>query len=66
MKYYFDTLNEALDAEGLIEAWDISFPAIDYGETRRWIYYDGSPRGRLCFVARTTSGVYERPVSYRR
>lgn len=62
---WFETLNEALDSEGLLEAWDISFSGIGYGETKRWIWDDGSKYGRCVSIFRENDGRYERPVHYR-
>lgn len=64
MKY--QTLNEALQSACLLAAWDISYPAIAYGETRRWTWEDGSRYGRLVSVYRDESGLYESPVHYAR
>lgn len=64
MKY--QTLNEALQSACLLAAWDISFPAIAYGETRRWTWEDGSRYGRLISVYRDQNGLYESPVHYAR
>ena len=63
---WFSTLNDALDAEGLVEAWDMSFSPIAYGETRIWTWQDGSKCGRLVSVYRDERGMYERPVNYAR
>lgn len=59
MRNYFETLNDALDSESLIDCWPIT-ASVPYGATvalaiaGRWIsiYRDG------------TSGLYERPVHY--
>ena len=63
---YYQTLNAALESVGLLDSWDISFPAIAYGETRRWTWEDGTKHGRLVSVYRTESGLYETPVHYAR
>ena len=63
---WFSTLNDALDAEGLVEAWDMSFSPIAYGETRTWTWQDGSKYARLVSVYRDERGMYERPVNYAR
>lgn len=62
----YQTLNECLDSAGLIDSWDISFPAIQYGETRRWTWDDGSKYGRLISIYRDQNGLYETPVHYAR
>ena len=59
MNNYFDTLNDALDSEGLLDRWPIT-ASVPYGATigfataGRWIsiYRDG------------VTGQYERPVHY--
>ena len=66
MKNWFNTLNEALEAENLINAWDISFAGIGYNETRRWTYQDGTKYGHLISIYRNEKGMYERPIHYAR
>ena len=62
---YFETLNEALDAEGLVDGWHGDLmPPIKYGETRRWHMEDGSKYGRQCSIYRDNNGRYERPIHY--
>jgi hypothetical protein len=63
---WFDTLNEALDAEGLVESWPITSPPIAYGETRQWAWDDGTRWGHWVSVYRSETGRYERPVHYSR
>ena len=63
---WFNTLNEALEAEGLIESWDCMWPGIKYGETRMYTWQDGTRYGRLVSIYRDEQGRYERPVSYKR
>ena len=63
---FFPTLNDSLNSEGLIESWGISFPPIQYGETRRWTWDDGSKNGHLISIYRDERGFYERPVHYAR
>lgn len=62
----FNTLNEALESEGLLDAWESNFSPISYGETFRWTWDDGSKYGRLISITRETNGMYERPVNYER
>ena len=62
----YQTLNESLASVNLIDAWDITYPAIDYCETRRWTWQDGSKYGRLISVYRDQNGLYETPVHYAR
>ena len=66
MRNWFNTLNEALESEGLLETWDISFGSINYDETFSWTYDDGSRYGRFISIYRDSSGRYERPVHYSR
>lgn len=63
---WFATLNDALNSEGLIEAWDCCKPPIGYGETVSWDWDDGSKRGRHISIYRDEQGRYERPVHYAR
>ena len=65
MRNWFNTLNEALDAEGLLEAWNPSRPPIQYGQTVWWIWDDGK-WGRRISIYRDEVGRYERPVHYKR
>ena len=63
---YFPTLNSALESEGLLGSWEPTFPPIGYGQTYSYTYQDGSRHGRLVSVYRSESGLYERPIHYRR
>ena len=64
---YFPTLNAALEAEGLLEAWDCTFPPINYGQTHSFTWYDGKSRnGHYVSIYRDERGFYERPVHYAR
>lgn len=63
---WFQTLNEALESEKLLEAWDCSTPPIKYGETRSWTWQDGSKHGHWITIYRDEQGRYERPVHYSR
>jgi hypothetical protein len=63
---WFDTLNEALESEGLIESWGIAFTPIQYGETRSWTWDNGTKYGHLVSIYRNEKGRYERPVHYNR
>ena len=56
---WYDTLNQALDSENLIDSWDIHNTPIEYGETRKFINL-----GRLVSIYRNNQGRYERPVHY--
>lgn len=56
---WFNTLNEALESEGLLESWDISLPPIQYGSYFRWVW-----EGKVISIYRETDGRYERPLHY--
>lgn len=58
-KNWFDTLNEALEAEGLVETWPLGFN-VNYNETKTII-----ADGLFISVYRDERGRYERPISYR-
>jgi len=66
MKNWLDTLNEALKSENLLDAWEIHYHPINYGETRSWTWDDGSKYGMLISIYRNEQGKYERPVNYQR
>lgn len=57
---WFNTLNEALESEGLMETWDCFWSPIGYGETR--VYHTENER---VSIYRETDGRYERPVHYK-
>lgn len=61
---WFSTLDDSLNSEGLLEAWDISKSPISYCETVTWIWDDGTKYGRLVSIYRDENGMYERPVHY--
>lgn len=63
---FFETLNAALDAEGLVDSWNPTNAPIQYGETRQWSWDDGTRHGRWVSVYRDEQGRYERPVHYSR
>lgn len=63
---WFNTLNDALEAEGLVSSWEITFPPIQYNETRTYTWQDGSKYGHLVSIYRNESGLYERPIHYSR
>ena len=60
MKYYFNTLNEALASEGLLHTLDTCTSSLYYGETMRYFYND-----IVVIVSRVDGGKYERPVHYK-
>jgi hypothetical protein len=66
MQNWFETLNDALVAENLLESWGITEPPIAYGETRRYTFDDGSKYGHFVSIYRDERGMYERPVHYKR
>lgn len=63
-KYYFGTLNEALQSENLLDSWPIS-ASLNYGEVYRYSFDDGSKHGRFVSIYRREDGLYERPVTYK-
>ena len=63
---WFDTLNEALLSEDLLEAWDDIHGPINYGQTVSWTWEDGTRYGHYISIYRTCGGRYERPVHYQR
>ena len=63
---WFDTLNDALNSEQLLDAWDINFSPIAYSETRSWTWDNGTKYGHYISVYRDSNGKYERPVHYDR
>jgi len=64
MRNWFDTLNEALESEGIIHMWDMTMPPISYGETRQFRFDDGTKHGHYVSIYRDESGRYERPIHY--
>ena len=60
MKYYFNTLNQALASEGLLHTLDTSTSSLYDGETMRYFYDD-----IVVIVSRVDGGKYERPVHYK-
>jgi len=54
----FETLNEALESEGLVSFWPLGLN-IGYDETKSTI-----SGGRYITVTRFENGQYERPVHY--
>jgi hypothetical protein len=65
-KNWFNTLNDALESEGLLDAWDFIKPSINYGDTVSWTWDDDTKYGRFISIYRAEDGRYERPVHYRR
>jgi len=60
---WFDTLNQALESEDLVDLWPFG-KAMAYGETHRFTADDGSKHGHLISIFRETDGRYERPIHY--
>lgn len=63
---WFNSLNEALESEGLLESWLIHYPPIQYGETFQYTHDDKTRYGHLISIYRDERGLYERPVHYSR
>lgn len=62
---WFPTLNQALEAEGLVDAWPVT-SSVGYGQTVTYTVDDGSRYGRFVSIYRDERGMYERPITYRR
>lgn len=63
---WFDTLNEALDSEGLLDSWDCLNGGIAYGATYSYTFDNGTKYGHYVTIYRDETGRYERPVHYNR
>lgn len=59
---WFETLNQALESEGLVDLWPLG-SNVGYGENVRHHVVDGDVE-RLISVYRETDGRYERPIHY--
>ena len=63
----FETLNAALESEGLLDTWDMNYPAMQYNSTFYYTWNDPNTKfGRLISITRFDNGTYERPVHYSR
>lgn len=62
---WFNTLNEALESEGLVDLWPIGVN-VGYGENISITVDNGSKYGKKITVFRETNGMYERPIHYNR
>jgi hypothetical protein len=62
----FQTLNGALDSEGLVDTWELHYQPIGYGQTFSYTFDDGSKYGHYVSITRFEDGTYERPVHYKR
>lgn len=60
----FDTLTEALEAEGIAHMWP-NLP-LAYGETASVTFQDGTKYGHYVSIYRDERGQYERPIHYAR
>lgn len=60
---WFETLNAALESEGLVELWELG-RNISYGENVRIVVDDGSKHGKTICIYRDDRGMYERPIHY--
>lgn len=56
---WFNTLNEALNSEGLLDTWSI-LDNISYGQTFRYF-----SAGECISIYRDERGMYERPIHYK-
>lgn len=63
---WFNTLNEALESEGLLESWQISYQGIGYDEQFAYTWDDGTKYGHFVSIYRSEQGLYERPVHHAR
>ena len=63
---WFNTLNQALESENLLDSWALHFNPIAYNETYTYTFDDGSKYGRYVSIYRDQRGMYERPVHYKR
>ena len=57
---WFETLNQSLESEGLVDLWPLGLN-ISYGQNVRFT----TDCGRLISVYRETNGRYERVVHYK-
>ena len=55
---WFETLNQSLESENLIDYWEFGLN-ISYGQTVRIV-----SNGKLISITRNSNGLYERPVNY--
>lgn len=64
----FQTLNDALESEGLLHTWDsVAYPPMQYNSTFYYTWNDPNTKfGRLISITRFNDGTYERPVHYSR
>ena len=67
---WFNTLNEALESEGLVDLWQLG-SNVNYEQTVQHIVETGELKGKrqvpvmkMISVYRNEKGMYERPVHY--
>jgi len=65
LQNWFNTLNESLEAEGLVESFPIG-NSIAYGATFDYTIADGTRYGHYVTIYRNNEGKYERPIHYAR
>ena len=53
---WFNTLNESLESEGLLESWQMSYPSIQYGQTFSYTWNDGTKYGHYVSIYRSEQG----------
>jgi len=63
---WFETLNAALESEGLLESWELHFQPIGRDQNFSYTWQDGSRHGHYVSIYRAENGRYERPVHYKR
>lgn len=63
---WFNTLNEALDSEGLLDMWYTNNPPIGYNEIYSYTFEDDTKYGHYISIYRDERGMYERPIHYSR
>jgi hypothetical protein len=62
---WFETLNDALESEELVDSWPAGV-SMGYGQRYGYTYDDGTRHGHYVSVYRSESGRYERPIHYAR
>lgn len=63
---WFNTLNETLESENLLESWQISYQGIGYDEQFAYTWDDGTKYGHFVSIYRSETGLYESPIHYAR
>ena len=58
MRFWFNTLNDALESEALTALWPVGVN-VNYGETVSF-----ASQGRWISIYRDSNGRYERPIHY--